>query len=78
MYWPTFLFFWLSLEILALGRNYYTGKYRKELIDWIFAQQNWRTLVEEYDKVSYMQMFLKFWRPLDSFYDFDQYFSKPE
>ena len=67
----------LSLSIILLGRNHSVYHYRIEIANEITKKakedlnnnREWRWRYDEFEKVSYDEMFLKFWKPLSSFYD---------
>lgn len=55
-------------------RNYAVYSYRKALINKIHhlnqanIMASWEWRYDEFDTISYYEMLLQFWRPLDSFY----------
>ena len=70
----------LVLSVIMLWRNDKTFKYRSNMIDKISkaaqkdileGRYNYGWRYEEYDAVSYHEMAVKFWKPLDSFYPRD-------
>jgi len=58
-----------ALLIALLIRNNRVHDYRIDLIEQMFRFSDWEWRVEAYEEVSYFEQVLKFWKPLDSFYE---------
>ena len=56
-----------------LGRNDKVLEYRIDIINRIFLQNNWKSLLLEYERISYIRMLFSF-KPLKDKYWFDEEF----
>jgi hypothetical protein len=66
----TILMLLLAFAIYILIRNQKVYRYRRRMADVVFSASVWdyKWRLQVYESVTYNDMMLRFWKPLDSFY----------
>lgn len=64
----------LGFLFLLIIRNNFVASFRMKVLDEIYACDNYISLYEEFDKVSYASMVLKFYKPLKTKYWYSKKF----
>ena len=69
-----FCYICLGFLFLLIIRNNFVASFRMRILDEIYARNNYISLSEEFDKVSYASMVLKFYKPLKTKYWYSKKF----